>query len=151
MSVFLLSPQAPLCRCGVQTLRNRFHVRGRSTETALYPHNKNGGVDLNAIAAEAGACKHFCPSKWAKVGGMLQVRLHFLGCQLVVVGQTRGPNTGCLPSCERKTYVGALEAVCRMVCVADRLRAVVVMASLHFTPRSVSKGRGGGICRAAVV
>jgi hypothetical protein len=27
------------------------------------------------IAAEAGACKHFCPSKWAKVGGMLQVRV----------------------------------------------------------------------------
>lgn len=39
----------------------------------LYPHNKTGGVDLKAIAAEAGACKHFCPSKWAKVGGMLQV------------------------------------------------------------------------------
>jgi hypothetical protein len=43
--------------------------------TALYPHNKHGGVDLAAIAAEAGACKHFCPSKWAKVGGMLQVRV----------------------------------------------------------------------------
>ena len=35
--------------------------------TQLYPHNKHGGVDLKAIAAEAGACKHFCPSKWAKV------------------------------------------------------------------------------------
>ncbi len=28
---------------------------------------------LDNIAKEAGACKHFCPSKWAKVGGMLQV------------------------------------------------------------------------------
>ena len=35
--------------------------------TQLYPHNKHGGVDLAAVAAEAGACKHFCPSKWAKV------------------------------------------------------------------------------------
>ena len=41
--------------------------------TQLYPHNSHGGVDLAAIAKEAGACKHFCASKWAKVGGMLQV------------------------------------------------------------------------------
>jgi hypothetical protein len=51
--------------------------------TALYPHNKHGGVDLAAIAAEAGACKHFCPSKWAKVGGMLQVR-NFTPCTATV-------------------------------------------------------------------
>jgi len=30
-------------------------------------------VDLKAIAAEAGRCKHFCASKWAKVGGMQQM------------------------------------------------------------------------------
>jgi len=55
--------------------------------TALYPHNKNGGVDLKAIAAEAGACKHFCPSKWAKVGGMLQVRLTL--CSLPAIHNLR--------------------------------------------------------------
>eukprot|EP00293_Proteomonas_sulcata_P008152 CAMPEP_0184307070 /NCGR_PEP_ID=MMETSP1049-20130417/15906_1 /TAXON_ID=77928 /ORGANISM="Proteomonas sulcata, Strain CCMP704" /LENGTH=52 /DNA_ID=CAMNT_0026619467 /DNA_START=206 /DNA_END=364 /DNA_ORIENTATION=+ len=33
----------------------------------------HGSVDLKAIAKEVGACKHFCPSKWAKVGGMLQM------------------------------------------------------------------------------
>ena len=57
------------CRSRITTLRNP------EMFTALYPHNKHGGVDLAAIAAEAGACKHFCPSKWAKVGGMLQVRV----------------------------------------------------------------------------
>eukprot|EP00287_Rhodomonas_sp_CCMP768_P006129 CAMPEP_0196720500 /NCGR_PEP_ID=MMETSP1091-20130531/3294_1 /TAXON_ID=302021 /ORGANISM="Rhodomonas sp., Strain CCMP768" /LENGTH=59 /DNA_ID=CAMNT_0042061765 /DNA_START=26 /DNA_END=205 /DNA_ORIENTATION=+ len=39
----------------------------------LYAKKKDGEVDLKAIAAQAGACKHFCPSKWAKVGGMLQM------------------------------------------------------------------------------
>ena len=34
---------------------------------------KHGSVDLAAIAKDVGTCKHFCPSKWAKVGGMLQV------------------------------------------------------------------------------
>jgi len=43
------------------------HFITGSMFTQLYPHNKHGGVDLKAIAAEAGACKHFCPSKWAKV------------------------------------------------------------------------------------
>ena len=30
-------------------------------------------VDLRYIAKEAGKCRHFCPSKWAKIGGMMQV------------------------------------------------------------------------------
>ena len=61
--------------------------------TALYPHNKNGGVDLKAIAAEAGACKHFCPSKWAKVGGMLQVRLTL--CSLPAIHNLRVRQGSC--------------------------------------------------------
>jgi hypothetical protein len=34
---------------------------------------KMSSVNLKYIAKEAGRCRHFCPSKWAKVGGMLQM------------------------------------------------------------------------------
>ena len=40
-------------------------------ETKLPSHMSS--VNLKAIAAEAGRCRHFCPSKWAKVGGMEQM------------------------------------------------------------------------------
>ena len=40
-------------------------------ETKMPSHMSS--VNLKAIAAEAGRCKHFCPSKWAQEGGMKQM------------------------------------------------------------------------------
>ena len=82
-------PGRPTCSRVSSLLCSCFCTRPSSHEqfTQLYPHNKHGGVDLAAIAKEAGACKHFCPSKWAKVGGMLQVSL--------------SSASSCHPQCER--------------------------------------------------
>ena len=44
---------------------------------------------LDNIAKEAGACKHFCPSKWAKVGGMLQVMTYYVVVLPTITWQQR--------------------------------------------------------------